>query len=1026
MLDCKIPRTKLLNKLGWQSIIESDTKNIPREFSRQLAANGITNTNLTDAERALIKRVYDIRLATPATPEVEPSAPSELTALEEGIPEKKETRVPEQMGFPGMGKPKGVAAAPATEAVEEVEAAPSPVLTGDLLDKTGLSKQSGYYKRLIDKDMSVPDQQTQVRDVLVDVRSNPNLATSTKQAIERVAMQAFNALAKQGALFGPKGGVITPAPKPKPKPEGKKDESKQTDNQTGRAGAPSGKPTKPSGDTEKSGTPKRDGVGAGAQPAGEAGVRKEADGDTLKKEEAKKEEPKKEEAKKEEPKKEEPKKEAPKKEEQKPASVIDITQTLESKEDAELEGYMTEGTNEYARSLITPEVNKKLQDTFKLAKAALLNKQRAENNLEEEIYFPSDYEDAKKFIDNLSEVYSGLQNGKLAYAEQVVPLLIKEAEVLSETLQQRVKDNLDLKREKKTERIKQSGLTVVPRTEAKKEEAKKEEPKKEEPKKEEPKTEAKKEAPKTEAKKADPKFGFYGDVAVNGVTPAGRGDDPLVGKNDAIDALAYDVYVATMTPDGNLLSSTKLNNMIVDLRAGKIPEGLNFGGPTTAIHPQSGGKFARAFFESLDEAGLKRFTNSLLNNFTDIENQIRTGAARFTARQEYERALVEQIQNPDAKRTGPTGPKATAPKLRPLAEHGVYKPPKMLGLRPGAMDFEGLPSGPVKPTPEELQRESALFYTPMDTAIVSRLKVNDLVGALELLGKSHLGRTSRIATVLSPLMQGVKVELVDDLKNSAGRPLAGSYDYTTNTIRLNADKYMSPHALLHEATHAAFSKVLSNKSHPAYKQLSDVYTTIKDSLDTAYGARSLEDFVSEAFSNPEFQAKLAAINVRGEKISAWKRFSNSVTNYLRTLLGLDTKGVGSALDATDRMLLDLLATDPQTRGVGVLYQASMLGSAQDAFKSFDNYILSIPAMNNRWVSAMYEVIRNKIPGVSDKLLLRSLPLNALTSVAVKDIPMAGELDTLEKQWNGAIGRRRREADATMTRIQRWLKTDKDK
>jgi len=669
-------------------IIESDTKNIPREFNRQLAANGITNTNLTDAERALIKRVYDIRLATPATPEVEPSAPSELKTLEEGIPEKKETRVPEQMGFPGMGKPKGVAATPAPEAVEEVEAAPSPVLTGDLLDKTGLSKQSGYYKRLINKDMSVPDQQTQVRDVLVDVRSNPNLATSTKQAIERVAMQAFNALAKQGELFGPKGGVITPAPKPKPKPEGKKDEPKQTDKQAGRAGTPSGESTKPSGDTEKSGAPKRDGVGAGAQPAGEAGMRKEAAGDTLKKEA--------------------PKKEAPKKEE----------------------------------------------------------------------------------------------------------------------------------------------------------------PKKEEPKKEEPKT--------------------------------------------------------------------------------------------------------------------------------------------------------------DAKRTGPAGPKATAPKLRPLAEHGIYKSPKMLGLRPGAMDFAGLPSGPVKPAPEELQREFALFYQPMHPSVVLALQNGNLQGALDLLGKSHLGRTSQIAKVLMPLMKGVKVELVEDLKNAAGRPLAGSYDYTTNTIRLNADKYMSPHSLLHEATHAAFAKVLGNKSHPAYKQISDLYNTVKDHIDTAYGARSIEDFVSEAFSNPAFQARLAAINTRGEKISAWKRFSNSVTNYLRTLIGLDTKGLNSALDTVDRSLLDLLAPDAQSRGTGVLYQASMLGSAKDVFKLIDDKILSTPAINNQWASSVYELIRNKIPGLSNKVLLRSLPLNALTSVAVQDIPMAGELDTLEKQWSGAIDRRRREADATMVRIQRWLKPDKNK
>jgi len=237
---------------------------------------------------------------------------------------------------------------------------------------------------------------------------------------------------------------------------------------------------------------------------------------------------------------------------------------------------------------------------------------------------------------------------------------------------------------------------------------------------------------------------------------------------------------------------------------------------------------------------------------------------------------------------------------------------------------------------------------------------------------------------------------------------------------------MSPHALLHEATHAAFANVLSNKSHPAYRQLSELYNNVKDSLDTAYGSRSLEDFVSEAFSNPEFIAKLAAINPRGEKISAWQRFSTAVLNYLRSAIGLDTKGLDSALDTTDRALLDLLAPNAQALGVGSLYQASVLGTGAEVFKAIDNRILSFPVINSNWGTKLYELIRNKIPGVSNTLVLRSLPLNALVEVAVKDIPMATKLDTLEKQWNGAVDRRRREADATMTRIQRWLKNDKNK
>ena len=503
--------------------------------------------------------------------------------------------------------------------------------------------------------------------------------------------------------------------------------------------------------------------------------------------------------------------------------------------------------------------------------------------------------------------------------------------------------------------------------------------------------------------------------------------EPMVGKGDAIDALAYDVYVASMFTDkGGLVGTAKMTKMLLDLKAGRTPEDLNFGGPTTVSTPESGGKYARSFFESLDEAGLKRFREALYNYFTKVETQIQLGISRFSDRQAYEKALQEQLTRPEGVEAPKGGDRVPARKPIPVAEHGDYKPPRPLGLRVGAMDFADLPSGASHPAPEELKREFVVFYQPVHPAVVKALQSGDLAGALTLLGKAHLGRASTVAKVLAPLMKGVKVELVEDLKNDQGRPLAGSYDYATKTIRLNVDNYMSPHALLHEATHAAFANVLSNKSHPAYKQLSNLYNDVKDSLDTAYGSRSLEDFVSEAFSNPEFIAKLAAINPRGEKISAWRRFSNAVLNYLRSAIGLDTKGLDSALDITDRALLDLLAPNAQAMGVGSLYQASVLGTGAEVFKAIDNRILAMPAINSTWGTKLYELIRNKIPGVSNTLMLRSLPLNALVEVAVKDIPMAGKLDTLEKQWNGAVDRRRREADATMTRIQRWLKNDKNK
>jgi hypothetical protein len=81
------------------------------------------------------------------------------------------------------------------------------VLSPDLLQRTGLRPQSGFFKKLLNKDMADPADQAAVRDILAQVRTNPNIADSTKQAIESLAMQAFAALGQQTNMVGPRGGI---------------------------------------------------------------------------------------------------------------------------------------------------------------------------------------------------------------------------------------------------------------------------------------------------------------------------------------------------------------------------------------------------------------------------------------------------------------------------------------------------------------------------------------------------------------------------------------------------------------------------------------------------------------------------------------------------------------------------------------------------------------------------------------------------------------------------------------------------
>jgi hypothetical protein len=134
---------------------------------------------------------------------------TEPTTLEEQI----KTQAPTQMAIREAGIedtgfiPGGEFAGPVPEAQFPT------ILTADVLDQTGLSKRSSFYKELEGKDLTDPEDQVAVGQILNRVRANPNLSESTKSGVESVALQGFGAAAKQQDLFvtkGKKKGEPTP------------------------------------------------------------------------------------------------------------------------------------------------------------------------------------------------------------------------------------------------------------------------------------------------------------------------------------------------------------------------------------------------------------------------------------------------------------------------------------------------------------------------------------------------------------------------------------------------------------------------------------------------------------------------------------------------------------------------------------------------------------------------------------------------------------------------------------------------
>ena len=246
------------------------------------------------------------------------------------------------------------------------------------------------------------------------------------------------------------------------------------------------------------------------------------------------------------------------------------------------------------------------------------------------------------------------------------------------------------------------------------------------------------------------------------------------------------------------------------------------------------------------------------------------------------------------------------------------------------------------------------------------LKAGELKKALEYLGKRNENsiippKMVTLASKLAAKMGDTKVVLNSNLS----KDIAGFFDPKTNTIELHPDRGMNPHVLLHEVTHALTSATLAQPSNVTTKQLNTLFNDVKDSLDTAYGSKNLDEFVAEAFSSPEFRRQLARITPKGKPLSALRRFGNIVANMLQRVLGAklmplqDILRTDTALNTVDPLVESILAPAPNSRNAGVFSMASdQVGVSQllkDLGKQAKEKAMT-KAQKTEWLDSFSEVV----------------------------------------------------------------------
>jgi len=204
-------------------------------------------------------------------------------------------------------------------------------------------------------------------------------------------------------------------------------------------------------------------------------------------------------------------------------------------------------------------------------------------------------------------------------------------------------------------------------------------------------------------------------------------------------------------------------------------------------------------------------------------------------------------------------------------------------------------------------RAEAALDAPLPDTTIAALKNNELRRALlDLANKSGDKMVSRVARNLAKYTGDTKVvyitpkamgDLVRDPTNQ------GLFDASSNQIYLNSGLANS-YVFLHEMTHAATVNTLQNASHPLTKELMKIRAAAQKYVALYYGGiskeeiakrdfpnlpraealrraeiRATQEFVAEAYSNPEFQTALARINPDGSKLSLWQRMLQAASKF---------------------------------------------------------------------------------------------------------------------------------------------------
>ena len=306
----------------------------------------------------------------------------------------------------------------------------------------------------------------------------------------------------------------------------------------------------------------------------------------------------------------------------------------------------------------------------------------------------------------------------------------------------------------------------------------------------------------------------------------------------------------------------------------------------------------------------------------------------------------------------------------------------------------------------------------VDTATIEQLKQGNIIGALEAIGTSVNARVRSTAAALRANMGTTRVELVADLVDQDGTPLAGLFNPQTNTIQINSSVPIAVQTVLHEASHASTSHVLANPSHPLTRKLTAIYEASKAGLSSSYGSTSLDEFVSEYNGNPNFANELASYTEAGTKKNLWRRILDAFAEFFN----IDMLKSPNAQQKVEEYVSAILSPAPEYRDAGVMYSmleegkegelAGILIGGGKGLSSSSVQEASISHMAGAWES-LSEKAR--------QFALNSIALNNIAELVKDKIPAVADFHNVLREQAGT---RNRLLDAHKRTVDQMYKTFK--